>query len=335
MPLARQRGHLLDAIGPVAAAAQQAHHHQPRAWRRSARHRGRPRGGGRAAAGWRGAGSARLRPARLRRRRAGELGVGRREHDDLARRLAEIDRLAAVSGVPGCARADASARASRPGAASTARGSRPLPITTSRRARLVGAPGPVEVVLDAVADALQDQAHRLAGHLEETLHPQDGGRRSRPCSRAATDRRLERRQREVKLSKSSWSWSSPLSWCEGRASRSSSAAAPRPSSTSAVDRAEAGRHDLHAWRARSRTRASTARQHRRHQVGLVEDDQSAAVSCSSNNSSSGLSWSSAGSAARCAATASGSSAKRPSRTAAARPPRPRRRPSPASAPPAS
>ena len=36
------------------------------------------------------------RPTRLRRRQAGELGIGRRQHDDVARALPEVDRLARV-----------------------------------------------------------------------------------------------------------------------------------------------------------------------------------------------------------------------------------------------
>ena len=69
--------------------------------------------------------------------------------------------------------------------------SRPFsPITTSRLRRASpGAPGPVELVAEARADALHEQAHRLARDLDEALHAQhvvrlgDRGEPARPARR--------------------------------------------------------------------------------------------------------------------------------------------------------
>ena len=41
------------------------------------------------------------------------------------------------------------------------------------RARLVRPPGAVEVMLEARADALHQQAHRLAGDFDEAFYAQD------------------------------------------------------------------------------------------------------------------------------------------------------------------
>ncbi len=123
----------------------------------------------------------------------------------------------------------------------------------------------------------------------------------------------------AKLSKSSWSWSSSPSWCEGRASMSSSAAAFRPSSRRASTAPPVAPTVLTAGeRSPSRTWASTpAHSGVSRRSRLLTTTRSAAASWSSNSSSSGASWSRAGSARRAASTSSGSAAKRPAETAAA------------------
>ena len=92
-----------------------------------------------------------------------------------------------------------------------------------------------------LADALDHQAHVLAGDGGETLDPQDVVLRAvsaqalqQALAGASTSPSSTR-----KLVKSSWSCSPPSSWCDGRESRSSSAAAPSPSSTGGVDGAVA------------------------------------------------------------------------------------------------
>ena len=47
------------------------------------------------------------------------------------------------------------------------------PITTRRPRRVAGGPRSIELVLDARADALHQQPHRLAGDVDEALHAQD------------------------------------------------------------------------------------------------------------------------------------------------------------------
>ena len=92
------RRHLLQAVGPVAAAAEEAQDDQARPRHdpldvQVDRHRMtqleqvRQTQGGRV-----------RRPPGLRRSQAGELGVGRRQDDDVARRLGEVDRLAGILG---------------------------------------------------------------------------------------------------------------------------------------------------------------------------------------------------------------------------------------------
>ena len=137
---AADRRDLLQAVGPVAAAAEQAQDRRAAPWRRPARRRDRPTSGGRAGAGWRGAGSARLRagaPAAAARQAS---SVSAAERNTMSPgRLAEIDRLA---GVLRRRRAGRSAgawrlhRLSRRAPPSTAaRSSSRSPITTSRPAR--------------------------------------------------------------------------------------------------------------------------------------------------------------------------------------------------------
>ncbi len=91
---ATRRRHLLEAIGPVAAAAQEAEHDQLRPGDHPLDIEvDRERMAELEQIGEAEAGRA-LRPAGFGRREAGELGIGRRQDDDVAWRLAEIDRLA-------------------------------------------------------------------------------------------------------------------------------------------------------------------------------------------------------------------------------------------------
>ena len=132
----------LDAVGPIGAAAEQPRDDEPRL-RDHARYRDRPRNCGRAAD--RREPQARRRrvvaPApRLRRGEQRDLGVGAGQHDDVARRLGEIDRGRSVGDGAGLGRrADAFSQPPRAPRGSR-RGRCPLrPITTSRRrARLAG-----------------------------------------------------------------------------------------------------------------------------------------------------------------------------------------------------
>ena len=145
-------------------------------------------------------------------------------------------------------------------------------------ARLARLPRPVELVLDARADALHQQPHRLARDLDEALHAQDvvRRRRRRRGARSAPAASPSRRQVDdeavevvvvvlalgVVVRRPRW---------RGRLS----AAAPRPSST-------AGRHCAASPpRPPSRRAAPSADLARarcvalgvRHQVGLVEDHE--------------------------------------------------------------
>ncbi len=92
------RCHLFQPVGPVAAAAEQAQDHEPRVrdhlldmmvdrermteLEQVGKAQARPAFG----------------PERLGRGETGELGIGRRQDHDVARALAEIDRLARVQG---------------------------------------------------------------------------------------------------------------------------------------------------------------------------------------------------------------------------------------------
>ena len=93
---------------------------------------------------------------------------------------------------------------------------------------------------------------------------------------ASRGRRVRRRPggRATKLSKSSWSWPSSASWCEGRLARSSSAAAARPSSTAASMRPSRGlARSSPRVASRRRSRPTRGQLGRVEQVGLVEDHE--------------------------------------------------------------
>ena len=113
--------------------------------------------------------------AASRRRQRRQVAVGEGQHHDLGRRLPEID------GGVGLRRAIADSvgqemhRSAPESAPRWRRASRPFsPITTSRPARASpGRPGPVELVPEARADALHQQPHRLARHVDEALDAQD------------------------------------------------------------------------------------------------------------------------------------------------------------------
>ena len=116
--------------------------------------------------------------SRPRLRQAGQFGIGRGQHDDVARRLAEIDRLIALVDRPFCAAADAWVTSAFQ--LTAARSLRSLPCrarqadddqTAARGFRRQ--PVAVEIMFDAVAHRLHQQPHRPAGHLDETLQPQD------------------------------------------------------------------------------------------------------------------------------------------------------------------
>ncbi len=118
-------------------------------------------------------------PPRLRRREQRDLGVGARQHDDVARRLGEIDRGRSVGDDARVRwRADAFSRPrrrSRPAsAASTAARSRPfLPITTSRVARASpAAQGRSKCCSMRPPTAWIDEAAVAARHIGEALDPQ-------------------------------------------------------------------------------------------------------------------------------------------------------------------
>ena len=191
-------GDLLQPIRPVAAAAEQAQDHQARLGDHLLdieidRHRvaeleqvGEPQ-------------ARRVRRAAgLGRGQAGELGIGRREKDDVARALREVDRLAGIvrRGGPRVEQMHDASGSAEQGRLDRALVERALADHHEPAgARLVAAPGAIEVVLHAVADALEHQAHRLAGDRGEALDPQD--RVARDHALQPVDERLrvvERRQ---------------------------------------------------------------------------------------------------------------------------------------------
>ena len=189
--LARDVGDALQAVAPVVEPAQAAHDDE-RALRDHAldievdRHRmaqpleaGEPQ-----------------RRQRLRVRLPGggerrEVAVGEGQHDDLGRRLAEIDGDVGLLQGRKLGRQDVHAILARTRSArldglpcrSPSRRSPP----GGRGAASPAAQRPVELVLDARADALHQQAHRLAGDVDEALHAQDVVRRGglRRCGRSA------------------------------------------------------------------------------------------------------------------------------------------------------
>ena len=108
------------------------------------------------------------RPPGLRRGEAGELGIRRRQDDDVARGLAEVDRRAGV--VQDCGLRLEQVQGGRPRSGAQRCGDR-VPIQPALAdhhepalARLVRAPGAIEIVLNAIAHALDRQTHRLAAH---------------------------------------------------------------------------------------------------------------------------------------------------------------------------
>ena len=145
---------------------------------RPCRDRDRPRGCGRAAAGWRAAGSA--HPARSRSCAAARQAssVSAADRKTISPGVWPRSRAALPSEMlPGLAarRCIGAQTAPAASAAVMARRSRPFsPITTSRLAALLARrPGAVVVMLQPAADALQHEAHLLAGDGEESLDPQD------------------------------------------------------------------------------------------------------------------------------------------------------------------
>ena len=103
-----------------------------------------------------------------------EVAVGEREEHDIRRRLAEIDRFDRF-----VERADLDAGDVHGTSGAERRGDRVAVDALLRDhdeaalARLAGAPRPVEVAAEPLADALHQQAHRLAGDLDEALDAQD------------------------------------------------------------------------------------------------------------------------------------------------------------------
>ena len=99
--LAAHSGDLVGAVGPIAAPAQKPDDDDFRL----GDDRVHVEIDGHVVAEMQEAGQAQTREivcqtgARLRQRR--ELGIGRRQHDDVARRLAQVDRLGAVGNTPG------------------------------------------------------------------------------------------------------------------------------------------------------------------------------------------------------------------------------------------
>ena len=141
-------------------------------------------------------------------------------------------------------------------------------------ARLARAPGPVEMLLHAVADRLHDLRRSRPGTSRKPLTRNTSCTRiARPAGRgtagSATGPRVT-----TKLSKSSWSCSASSSWTEGRAARSSSAAAARPSATSAGTLPSRATTSLTPAAAAPRSRrAAPAERGGIDQIGLVENDE--------------------------------------------------------------
>ena len=104
VPAAAALDHLLDAVGPVAHPAQEPHHHQPGVADHGLDvevHRevvGEVEQAGEAQAG------DAVAQAGVGRGQRAELAVGGREHDDVARALAQVDGLAAVRDAAGLGR---------------------------------------------------------------------------------------------------------------------------------------------------------------------------------------------------------------------------------------
>ena len=177
--LARGIGDPLEPVAPVIEAAEAAHDHDLGARHHAVdieidRHRmaqpleaGEPQGRQRPGVALPGGGQRR------------QVAVGEGQHDHLGRRLAEIDgdvgllerRKLGGQDVHDQPRISASIPAL----------SRPFsPITTSRPRRASPAAQRRSILmLEACADALHQQAHRLAGDVDEALHAQDVVRRRR------------------------------------------------------------------------------------------------------------------------------------------------------------
>ena len=240
----------LDAIGPIGAAAEHAGDHQARA-RRTSPCRGRPRNCGRAAGSAPGAGSAPSDPAARRRCCAA------------ASNASSVSALDSTTISPGVwarsTAADAVGDRARQGreqvhSARQRRGDGGAveALLADHDEPRLGArspvsPRPVEILLHPVADRLDDLPPVAAGQVDKALDPQHvvrGGwqrrRRARNASPSATGPSVT-----TKLSKSSWSCAISRSCTDGRAARSSSAAAARPSATSGATAAVAGGDQLH------------------------------------------------------------------------------------------
>ena len=238
---ARQRRQPLDAVFPPIETAEQAHHdhlgvradaidpqidrhrmtqvaqmREPNARQRGAL--GLPRGG-----------------------EPGEIAVGERQHRDIARRLAEIDRFDDVVEVGRGRRQQVHRLAPcyPTSACVTAARSSPLsPITTEPAfARFIGSPGPVVLVRHPRARRLG--ANRRSGLSATAAKPLT--RSTSNFSASAATRAASAAGSAIsasgttKESKSSWSCSSSSSWRVRRLAISSSVPTPSPSSSCLID----------------------------------------------------------------------------------------------------
>ncbi len=126
----------------------------------------------------------------------GKVAVGERQDHDIARRLAEIDRLDDVVEARSCGLEQMhglSEQRLHDRLAVEALQSDHHEMALSRFRR---APGPVVIMADARADRLHQKPHRLAGDRDKTLHPQHV-MRLRNAGDARRDRRgiVDLRQR--------------------------------------------------------------------------------------------------------------------------------------------
>ena len=111
-----------------------------------------------------------------RGRERGQIAVGKRQHHHLGRRLPKIDGGLDFIEACGFGRKEVHGAAYSPAMdrAIAARSSPFWPMTTRRPCRSSpGTPGTIELLLEACADTLDEQAHRLALDVGKALHAQD------------------------------------------------------------------------------------------------------------------------------------------------------------------
>src|SRR5262249_9510528 len=157
--------------------------------------------------------------------------VRARQHDDVARRLAQIHRFRAVGNNPWFGGEKMHSADRSPTERASDRGTVEALLTDhdeTGRTPFIGRPRPVEMLLDAVADGLRSRSGTPANPFSRNTAWVRiiAANIRRKASGSVTGGAWT-----IKLSKSSWSCSPSSSCRDGRASKSSSAAAPRPSAT--------------------------------------------------------------------------------------------------------